>query len=87
MLQVRYKCVPLPTCIIDKTNTKQTHTIIIIFILHSLKFAAVCMLPLTAAARKLSTVSDSLFSQQNSGIESIHSGAPKNDLGVEDRSH
>ena len=100
-------CVPLPTCIRDKTNTKQTHAIINIFIqlavkiinklkpfiLHSCKFAAVYMLPLTASTRKLSwavinfsTVSDSLFSQQNSGIASIHSGASKNGLGVGDRS-
>ena len=54
------------------------------FILHSLKFAAVCVQPLTAAVRKLSsavinfsTVSDNLFLQQNSEIESIHSGASK----------
>ena len=32
-----------------------------------------------------STVSDSFFSQENSGIESIHSGASTNGLGVEDR--
>ena len=52
-------CVPLATCIRDKTNTKQTYTILNIFIqlaikiiekiktffLHLLKFAAVCMLP------------------------------------------
>ena len=101
-------CVSSPTCIYirDKTITKQTHTIINIliqlavkmknkikpFILHSFKFAAVYMLPLTASTRKLSwavinfsTVSDSLFSQQHSGIASIHSGASKNGLGVEDR--
>ena len=30
-------CVPLPTCITDKTNTKQTHTIINIFIKFAIK--------------------------------------------------
>ena len=61
-------CVLLTTCIRDKTNTKQTHTIINIFIqlglkiinkikkfiLHLLKFAALYILPLTAATCKLS---------------------------------
>ena len=61
-------CTIITTCIRDKTNTKQTHTIINIFIqlalkiinriktfiLHSLEFAAVRMLPFTAATRKLS---------------------------------
>ena len=55
-------CVLLTTCIRDKTNTKQTHTILNIFIqlalkiinkiktfiLHLLKFSTLCMLPHTA---------------------------------------
>ena len=83
-------CVLLNMCIRDKTNKKQTHTIkniffqfalkiinkIKTFILHSLKLAAVCMLPLTAATRKLEQ-SSTVQRYQNSGIESIHSGASK----------
>ena len=55
-------CVLLTTCIRDETNTKQTYTILNIFIqsalkiinkiktfiLHLLKFATLCMLPQTA---------------------------------------
>ena len=61
-------CVLLTTCITVKTNTKQAHTTITIFIqlaikifnqaktfiLHLLKVVTVCMLLLIAATRKLS---------------------------------
>ena len=68
-------CVLLTTCIRDKTNTKQAHTLINIFvqlalkinnkikayILFLLKFAALCMLPPKAATRQTILSSHQLF--------------------------